>query len=359
MFVLSMPILAKRRSEVQRLIRAFLASALFVYLGAFWHLYNYAILGRYVTGIPFWKVYTRSEHVIEYIEAEATFAQFPRFRLPFSSPAGTGLFLALEGIFLVALSLLDISRLKRRGLMLIVLNLINLFCLLGTFARTSWLVFCIGCLIVLLSLKRVGLVTFSKITFGVLVYIATSLILVASIPVARDLSYMVGLRLSPYVTEASDVGHLESRLLALKYWTESPVIGIGVGGFWTRPLGGIHTHSTYFTIFVERGVVGLLLFLAFLMQILRAILKEVRSIGEHSRERGTPYSVAFLAGIVGLMIGGLLYEINCEMVWMFLALALSWINAAREAEPARNKSEVLITDTRKGIMQQALTRSVP
>jgi O-antigen ligase len=359
MFVLSMPILAKRRSEVQRLIRAFLASALFVYLGAFWHLYNYAILGRYVTGIPFWKVYTGSEHVIEYIEAEATFAQFPRFRLPFSSPAGTGLFLALEGIFLVALSLLDISRLKRRGLMLIVLNLINLFCLLGTFARASWAVFFIGCLVVIISLKRVRLVALSKITFGVLFYISACLILIASIPVAKDFSYMVGLRLSPSVTEASNLGHLESRQLALKYWTESPIIGIGVGGFWTRPRGGIHTHSTYFSILVERGAVGLLLFLAFLIQLIRAVLKEVRSIGKHNRERGTPYNVAFLAGIVGLMIGGLLYEINCEMVWMFLALALSWINAPREVEPAKNKSEVLITDTRKGIMQQALTRSVP
>jgi len=54
--------------------------------------------------------------------------------------------------------------------------------------------------------------------------------------------------------------YLESRTLALHYWMENPIIGFGEGGLWLKPDGGIHAHSTYFTILVNRGLIGLILF---------------------------------------------------------------------------------------------------
>lgn len=57
--------------------------------------------------------------------------------------------------------------------------------------------------------------------------------------------------------------YLESRTLALHYWMENPIIGLGEGGFWLKPDGGIHAHSTYFTILVNRGLIGVILFLSF------------------------------------------------------------------------------------------------
>ncbi len=84
-------------------------------------------------------------------------------------------------------------------------------------------------------------------------------------PIGNEFFRMIGLRFSPEATDISNIGHLESRQLALHYWTESPIIGVGIGGFFIKPGGGIHTHSTYFTILVERGIIGLLLYLGFLL----------------------------------------------------------------------------------------------
>lgn len=103
--ILLIPLFINNWKNLRRLTIAFLASAIFVYLGAFWHMFVFVTRGEKITGVPFWHIFTPSEHVLAYLEAAAGFAGFPRFVLPFSSPAGTGLFLSLSGIFLLALVL--------------------------------------------------------------------------------------------------------------------------------------------------------------------------------------------------------------------------------------------------------------
>jgi len=334
--ILFIPLLISRMSDLQKVTKAFLASSLFVYIGAFWHIYNFTVLGQYVTGIPFWQEYTRSEHVLKYIESVAWFGGFPRFRLPFSSPAGTGIFLALVGILLLAFSLHHIASKKRWTWALILLNLLNFFCLLGTFARASWVVFLVGSLFVLWYFQKFKLISFGKAILTLLVLAGIFFALVGLTPIGNEFFHMVGLRFNPEIMEASNIGHLKSRLLALHYWTESPIIGLGEGGYWLKPGGGIHTHSTYFTILVNRGVIGLLLFLGFLFQLYRVLKRKMKLSQKSNDKIMLTYNIGFLGGLIGLLVGNFLYEMSSETVWLFLGMTVAYVNLS--SKRTRNMS---------------------
>lgn len=167
--VLSLPLLIRNISEWQKVIKAFLASSVFIYLGSFWHIYNYSVYGQFVTDTPFWGTYSKSEEVLEYLSDVAWTGGFPRFRLPFSSPAATGVFLSLCGIILLATTLYHIKHNRKWLHILILANVINLFCLLGTFARASWAVFSLGSLFIIWYFQRFQLISFGKITLILLV----------------------------------------------------------------------------------------------------------------------------------------------------------------------------------------------
>ena len=322
---LSVTLFIGKMAELQKVTKAFLASSIFVYTGTFWHIYNYSVLGQYVTGTPFWQEYTRSEHVLEYIESVAWFGGVPRFRLPFSSPAGTGVFLALAGILLLAFTLHHIASKKKWTWILILLNLLNFFCLLGTFARASWAVFLIGSLFTLWYFRKLNLISLGKITLTLLVSTGLFFAVLSLTPIGDEFFHMVGLRLSPEVTRTSDIGHYESRMLALEYWEESPIFGLGIGGFWLKPGGGIHTHSTYFTILVERGFIGLMLFLGFLFQTYRTLKSKIRLLDESNDKMMLIYNIGFLGSLSGLFVGMFLYEMKSEIVWIFFGIILAFL----------------------------------
>jgi len=324
--LLSMPLFISKISELQRVTKAFLASAIFVNLGAFWHIYNYSVLGQYITGTPFWKEHTRSEHVLEYISKVSWFSGYPRFRLPFSSPAATGVFLSLAGIILLAFTLHYIASKKRGAWMLILFNLVNFFCLLGTFSRASWVLFLVGSLFVLGYFSRLNLIIFGKILLTILVLFGFFFIFVSLTPIGDEFFHMVGLRFNPEAVRTTNIGHLRSRLLALHYWTESPIVGLGIGGFWLMPGGEIHTHSTYFTILVERGLIGLLLFLAFLFQVFRILKRKIQLAQEYNDKTMLTYNIGFLGGVIGLLVGNFLYQMNSEVVWLFLSMVVTCVN---------------------------------
>lgn len=331
-FLLSVVLFTSKFSELQRVTKAFIASALFVYLGAFWHVYNFVVFGQYVTGIPFWPEYSKSEHVLKYLESRAWFERFPRFRLPFSTPAGTGIFLSLVGVILLALTLYYITSKKRGVWILTLLNLVNFFCLLGTFARASWALFLVGAVSVVWYFRKMKLISFGKIVFTVLVSSGLFFALMSLTIFGDKFFHVVGLRFSPEETEVSNVGHLKSRMLALKYWTENPIAGLGIGGFWLKPGGGIHTHSTYFTILVERGLIGLLLFLGFFFQLIRVLKRRMRQSLKRNDKLMLVYSIGFSGCLIGLLVGNFLYEMNTEVVWLFFAMAVAFVNVSSKED---------------------------
>lgn len=310
----------------KKIIAAFLISGIFVYLGSFYHLFMWIFEGEYVTGVPFWYEFSRSEQVKSYLESRSWFAAFPRFRLPFSSPAGTGIFLSLSGIILLAFTLQSFANKKKSRHRILLLNVINFICLLGTFARASWIVYVIGSIFVLWYFYRYKLIGFGKITRIYLVALVLFLIIISVISNGAEFTHAIVSRFNPELTYASNVGHLKSRILALHYWMENPIIGLGEGGFWLKHGGGIHTHSTYFTILVNRGLIGLILFLSFFFSFYLLLKKRILFNLKSENKIASIYGIALLGGLMGLFIGHLLYEMNSEVIWLYYGLIFSYIN---------------------------------
>lgn len=332
--MLMIPLFTSTWSSFRRLTIAFLASAIFVYLGSFWHVFLFVTRRQIVTGVPFWPIFSRSEHVKKYLESESTFWGFPRFRLPFSSPAATGLFLSLAGIFLLVFALYR-TRKKRVPWGLILFNAINLICLLGTFARASWVVFVVGSLTAMWYFHRYNIVPFRKSLSTVVITGVLVISILSLIAIGNEFIRSIVLRFNPEYTQMSDIGHLESRLAALRYWAESPIVGLGIGGFWEKTSGEIHTHSTYFTILVERGVIGLFLFLTFLMQIIRASKKRMEAARVSGNIINVVYGVAFVSGLTGLLVGHLLYQMSTDVTWLYYGMSLAYANL----RPQQNKGD--------------------
>lgn len=321
--VFSLSLLIRTRSELQKTLKAFLASAVFVYLGVFWHSYNFVAYGQYITGTPFWHEYTISEHVFRYLEDVKRFEGFPRFRLPFSSPAGAGVFLSLAGILLLVFTIHYIASKKRGAWLLVLLNLLNLFGLLGTFARASWAVYAVGSLFTLWYLRKFNLISFGKRILIPLVLAGFFFAYASLTGIFDELYHIIGLRFNPEINWMSNIGHMESRMLAFKYWIGSPILGLGVGGFFTKPEGGIHTHCTYLTLLVERGLIGLMLFLGFLFQLFRTLNIKIRLSLESNDKIMLTYNIGFLGSLAGLFIGMFLYDMISEVFWLFLGMILT------------------------------------
>jgi len=347
---LIVPLFVNKPRTLQRMVTAFLASAVFVYLGSIWHVVVFLTQKEFITGVPFWHVFSTSEHVNEYLAEPATFAGFPRFRLPFSSPAGTGLFLSLTGIILLALVLYRISNQRRIPWGLMLINLINIFCLLGTFARASWAIFGVGSLITLWYFHKFKFFSLRRGILTVLVMGGFLLITISLIPASSQFVRAFILRFIPEYTKISDIGHLESRILALRYWTERPVVGLGVGGFWEKPGGGIHTHSTYFTILVERGIIGLFLYFLFLMQLYQLVRKTMRMAKKFNDTMVVVYGIAFLSSLSGLFLGHLLYQMDTELIWLYYGIVLAYANLnPLRGSGDRDGEARLVVDIRRGI----------
>lgn len=322
-----------QRRKLQKITTAFLASGAFVYLGSLYTLFLWVTRREYVIGAPFWFTFSRSKHVIEYLQSATEFMLFPRFRLPFSTPAGTGIFLSLSGIFLLTFLLQRVANKRKGSWWLILLNAVNFFCLLGTFARASWAVYTVGSLVVMWCFRKYKLVSFGRVIMTYLIVAVLLFLAISSIPLGDKFAHKITLRFSPRYTEQSNIGHLESRLLALHYWTERPFLGLGVGGFWLKPGGGIHTHSTYFTLLVNRGLVGLLIFLIFYSSLYRLLKKKIRIAWEGRNEFGLIYGIALLGGLSGLVVGHFLYQMDTAVVWLYYGLVLAYANLPVKEEP--------------------------
>lgn len=336
--VTTMPILLiMQRKTFQRLIAAFVASGIFVYIGAAYHSLIWITERAYVTGIPFWHLSSSSEQVRSYLEHRANFLNFPRFRLPFSSPAGTGVFLSLSGIFLLAFLLQRVGNKGKGCWWVILLNVVNFMCLLGTFARASWGIYAVGSLVIIWCFRKYKLVSIGRVATTYLIVAVFLLSAMSLIPVGNQFPHEIARRLSPEYTEQSNIGHLRSRLLALHYWAERPFLGLGVGGFWLKPAGGIHTHSTYFTILVNRGLIGLALFLAFLFSLYRLLKKKIRMAWQREDTSMLVYGIALLGGFLGLIVGHLLYQMSSAVVWVYYGLILVCGNLPISAEPLNGK----------------------
>ncbi|MDI6808603.1 MAG: hypothetical protein QME66_06450 [Candidatus Eisenbacteria bacterium] len=82
---------------------------------------------------------------------------------------------------------------------------------------------------------------------------------------------------------------------------------------------------------------GLLLFVGFLFQIARVLRRGIKLRWRQWDKSWLIYDVAFLAGLLGLLIGQFLYDLNSETFWFFLGLALTSMNLREDDK--RNVAE--------------------
>jgi len=93
-------------------------------------------------------------------------------------------------------------------------------------------------------------------------------------------------------------------IAAIRMWASSPIFGVGPGNYaavypevrmpmWHDPLG--HAHNIYLNVMAETGIVGLVIYLALWISIIRWALRQLRE------ESPTSWRAALLIGVLGVI----------------------------------------------------------
>jgi O-antigen ligase len=164
-----------------------------------------------------------------------------------------GAFYAAFTLLLIA-GMLFFHNLKLR-ILLGILTFFNLYCLLYSFSRGSWLAFLVGGFVLVWCLRRkvavAGLI-------GVLLF---SGVLMSFLPVAVQERFGTITVEEGEERDRSAASRFELWTLAMGEFRHSPVIGIGYHTFHHLNKYGKDTHNYYVKILTEQGVVGLTLLL--------------------------------------------------------------------------------------------------
>ncbi|MFH0988288.1 MAG: O-antigen ligase family protein, partial [Parcubacteria group bacterium] len=301
--------------KVFRVAIFFATSQLFVLLGAIYQLRLWW-QGSRLLGIPFQhQLPFAIPDVVDLQYSTIQASGFPRFVLPFASAAGTGCFLALSAILVLGVLLCLLAEGKGQKMKKILLSGllgINLFLLVGTFARTSWIMFLVGAGVLTFLFRR--LVFRVRIIFpALLITIASCLILIQIIPAPRIYSRVS----ANQSTIKSFSGHWQTRMMALGLFAQHPVFGIGYGNFFAVT-GGRHSHSQYTTVLAEEGLIGLILLAVFVWQLLNLSWSAVTDITRAPRSRRV--NMIFFAAFLSLVVGNIFYQLDGEMYWIIVGL---------------------------------------
>lgn len=268
---------------------------------------------------------------------------------------GYGNYYRLEGFsgnpnafgFLLAIVLLVVLARKMNGVVLVS----NAFDIVGvgfllllivfTGSRSSWLglFFGISCLLLshVINYRRLGISITIAISLAIVINSAQLIEKKFSSPVLSDqgIDAVSTPVVVPYIQRAnmladSGVNHrLEIFENAIGLWVEHPIIGVGLGGYlWSELSKGrtstIHTSALW--LLTETGIVGLLLFSAFWVDIFLQLWKQ-----RYQSERADLVicGVAVLAALCGASIA--LEAMYQRYVWFFIGWALACILPHRSA----------------------------
>jgi len=131
----------------------------------------------------------------------------------------------------------------------------------------------------------------------------------------RDLSIEGDIRLSVWAA-------------AVKVWSDSPFVGVGLGQFRAATASYVETsatplaHNTYLSFLAEGGIVGLALFLAIPIAVAVLLLRD-----------GGVVSRLFLLSVAGFAIMGASLNLqNSRSIWLLLGIFLGWALLRRTVE---------------------------
>ncbi|MBK7690917.1 MAG: O-antigen ligase family protein [Bacteroidetes bacterium] len=108
----------------------------------------------------------------------------------------------------------------------------------------------------------------------------------------------------------------EHNALAMTYFRDNPIIGVGIGNFAKINEGGHEVHNSYISLLTESGVLGLLFFLVVIIVFSLAYLKYNKGF------LLVLYYIFFILLFLGVAYSGLL--IRERWIWMMFACIISF-----------------------------------
>jgi len=111
-------------------------------------------------------------------------------------------------------------------------------------------------------------------------------------------------------------GRIDMSRIGLKYFYDSPVLGMGPGNF--LPVSMAFTHNSYLSILIEYGLIG---GLAWFCLLALTGWRGIKVLVRCRRPDVSRLTMVSLGAFVGLLIGGLSVEIqNNKLVWVVLGI---------------------------------------
>ncbi|GAD56227.1 O-antigen ligase family protein [Limimaricola cinnabarinus] len=269
----------------------------------------------------------------------------------FSGPLGDANFFASIIVFTVPLALFQFLNARGilRGIGWMIVTGLLVVGLLATQSRGGL----IGLAVALAALGT-GLTLRQLLTFGLAALVAVLLVTTfTSDAVIERFSTIFGTVTAGEVQDTSTEGRLASWQVALKLFSDHPLLGVGVGNF--KPyyqdialeLGlifrgeGRSTHSLYLEILAEQGLAGILLLSVILIVAARSIFMAVRLARMANDDRLARHIVAFGAGCAGyLMAMTFLQDSFPRFLWLVIALALEMQHILQTRLSAENTDPI-------------------
>ena len=255
-----------------------------------------------------------------------------------SGRAGHSNWLALFILLVLPLSTYwwHVAKSGRVRFFISVLVAVQIMALILTFTRTGLVVGIV--LAALLAVRRVVRVTPIRVV-AVLGVMAVGLAMLPGAYKERVLNPRM------YTQSQSVQSRVELQESALRYAVQNPLLGLGPGGFginfiqengqtahrmkfmvtklqWSSIFIG--THNMYLQLAADHGFVGLGLFAAFFIYMLRELLRKERHYRETGDTVGLSVSTALLVSLIGFMLCAVfLHALHQEIWWMIASAAIA------------------------------------
>jgi O-antigen ligase len=189
--------------------------------------------------------------------------------------------------------------------------------------RSVWVAGVIG-LIILFLLKEIQIQSLIRY-FYVFFFIILIVIMVASLTGLDVFNYVVYRAneiFAPHqVTGGTAAWRLNQWNIALLSFKNSPIQGIGFGGYWET---GVSPHSLYVQTLVKLGLVGMVLYAVIVFVLFLQMWHWIKI----NRNKNFPEISIVVVGLTTLFIGHAFYTVYAfeYYVWMFVGLAMSVVS---------------------------------
>ena len=164
------------------------------------------------------------------------------------------------------------------------------------------------------------------------------------------------LSIERYNQDASALGRLDAWAAATRMFLDRPLLGVGIGGFraahgdlYSSPYSPsyLDSHSVFFQVLAEIGLLGFLAFLAFLALVVRNQVRARRALQRLGATRSHAYYmlVALGGGLLSMLVSGISannlfkssYYLIAALTLVYLRMSSSW-----HAEPSTEAVAVTV-----------------